>query len=280
MTDNHHPGADERLRRARPSKSSALQPKTAPRLGAMTSPQFADRVLGDGVGQDGDNDAIDSADELEMIRVAIIEDDPATIDLLRSAIEPAENIEIAAVARNVMTGVKLIAAGGYDVLLCDLGLPDGSGIALIRESATRYPAADVIVITIFADQAKVLDSIKAGARGYLLKDEQFADCVEGIREIRRGGSPISPIIARQLLLQIHPATRATIAPLKEGLSPRELEILNLLARGFSNIEIGELISISKLTVGTHVKNIYRKLEVNSRSEAVFEASSRGIMNAH
>jgi len=215
-----------------------------------------------------------------MIRVAIIEDDPATIDLLRSAIEPAENIEIAAVARNVMTGVKLIAAGGYDVLLCDLGLPDGSGIALIRESATRYPAADVIVITIFADQAKVLDSIKAGARGYLLKDEQFADCVEGIREIRRGGSPISPIIARQLLLQIHPATRATIAPLKEGLSPRELEILNLLARGFSNIEIGELISISKLTVGTHVKNIYRKLEVNSRSEAVFEASSRGIMNAH
>jgi len=246
----------------------------------MTSPQFADRVLGDGVGQDGDNDAIDSADELEMIRVAIIEDDPATIDLLRSAIEPAENIEIAAVARNFMTGVKLIAAGGYDVLLCDLGLPDGSGIALIRESATRYPAADVIVITIFADQAKVLDSIKAGARGYLLKDEQFADCVEGIREIRRGGSPISPIIARQLLLQIHPASRAASMPLKEGLSPRELEILNLLARGFSNVEIGELISISKLTVGTHVKNIYRKLEVNSRSEAVFEASSRGIMNAH
>ncbi|WP_296613005.1 response regulator transcription factor [Sphingomonas sp.] len=244
------------------------------------SPDRAGRVPDEPAKEDQSRGTVDSTDELEMIRVAIIEDDPATIDLLRSAIEPAENIEIAAVARNVMTGVKLIAAGGYDVLLCDLGLPDGSGIALIRESAIRYPAADVIVITIFADQAKVLDSIKAGARGYLLKDEQFADCVEGIREIRRGGSPISPIIARQLLLQIHPASRAIIAPLKEGLSPRELEILNLLARGFSNIEIGELISISKLTVGTHVKNIYRKLEVNSRSEAVFEASSRGIMNAH
>jgi DNA-binding NarL/FixJ family response regulator len=215
-----------------------------------------------------------------IIRTAIIEDDPTIIDQIRSAIDPAENIEIVAVARNVATGMRLIEAGGYDVLLCDLGLPDGNGITLIRASAERFPAADVIVITIFADQARVLDSIKAGARGYLLKDERFADCVEGIRDIRKGGSPISPIIARQLLIQLRPADRTVSMPLREGLSPRELEILNLLARGFSNVEIGELISISRLTVGTHVKNIYRKLEVNSRSEAVFEASSRGIMNAH
>ena len=236
--------------------------------------------LGAGLGDAESRGAIHWTDDVDMIRAAIIDDDPATIDALRAAIEPADNIEIVAVARNVLAGMKLIEAGGYDVLLCDLGLPDGSGITLIRNSADRYPAADIIVITIFADQAKVLDSIKAGARGYLLKDEQFADCVEGIREIRRGGSPISPIIARQLLIQIQPASKAATMPLKEGLSPRELEILNLLARGFSNVEIGELISISKLTVGTHVKNIYRKLEVNSRSEAVFEASSRGIMNAH
>jgi DNA-binding NarL/FixJ family response regulator len=215
-----------------------------------------------------------------MIRVAIVEDDPTTVDLIRSAIDPAEEIEIVAVACNVVTGMRLIEAGGYDVLLCDLGLPDGSGIALIRASSDRHPAADIIVITIFADQAKVLDSIRAGARGYLLKDEQFADCVEDIRDIRKGGSPISPIIARQLLIRLRPAEKTVSAPLQEGLSPREHEILNLLARGFSNPEIGELLSISKMTVGTHVKNIYRKLEVNSRSEAVFEASSRGIMNAH
>ncbi|MEO9130609.1 MAG: response regulator transcription factor [Sphingomonas sp.] len=215
-----------------------------------------------------------------MIRAAIIEDDPTTIDLIRSAIDPTEDIEVVAVARNVATGMRLIEAGGYDVLLCDLGLPDGSGITLIRASSDRHPAADIIVITIFADQAKVLDSIKAGARGYLLKDEQFADCIDDIRNIRKGGSPISPIIARQLLIQLQPAKRTVSVPLKEGLSPREDEILNLLARGFSNPEIAELLSISKMTVGTHVKNIYRKLEVNSRSEAVFEASSRGIMNAH
>ena len=214
-----------------------------------------------------------------MIRTAIIEDDPTTIDLLRSAIDPADDIEIVAVARNVGGGLSLIEAGGYDVLLCDLGLPDGSGITLIRASALRHPAADIMVITIFADQANVLASVKAGARGYLLKDEQFADCVEDIRNIRRGGSPISPIIARQLLAQLQPGN-ADAMPQWEGLSPREHEVLNLLARGFSNPEIAELLAISKLTVGTHVKNIYRKLEVNSRSEAVFEASSRGIMNAH
>lgn len=214
-----------------------------------------------------------------MIRTAIIEDDPTTIDLLRSAIDPADDIEIVAVARNVGGGLGLVEAGGYDVLLCDLGLPDGSGITLIRASALRHPAADIMVITIFADQANVLASVKAGARGYLLKDEQFADCVEDIRNIRRGGSPISPIIARQLLAQLQPGNAGAV-PQWEGLSPREHEVLNLLARGFSNPEIAELLAISKLTVGTHVKNIYRKLEVNSRSEAVFEASSRGIMNAH
>lgn len=215
-----------------------------------------------------------------MIRTAIIEDDPTTIDLLRSAIDPAADIEIVAVARNVGGGLKLIDAGGYDVLLCDLGLPDGSGITLIRASAERHPAADIMVVTIFADQAKVIESVKAGARGYLLKDEQFADCIDDIRDIRRGGSPISPIIARQLLTQLQPASKPQAVPQWEGLSPREHEILNLLARGFSNPEIADLLAISKLTVGTHVKNIYRKLEVNSRSEAVFEASSRGIMNAH
>ena len=217
-----------------------------------------------------------------MIRVAIVEDDPATVDRLFLAIRPAEDIEIVAVARNAKAGLQLVEAGEFEVLLCDLALPDGSGITLIREMSRRHPDSDTIVITIFADQAKVLDSIKAGARGYLLKDERLEDCVDGIREIRRGGSPISPIIARQLLLQLQPADKAAASarPLEEGLSPREAEVLNLLARGFSYFEIAGLMTLSQQTVGTYVKRIYRKLEVNSRSEAVFEASSRGIMDVH
>ena len=215
-----------------------------------------------------------------VIRTAIVEDDPAAADRLRAAIEPSGDIEVIAVARNLQSGMLLVAAGGFDVLLCDLGLPDGSGIELIRECARRHPETDIIVITVFADQAKVIESIKAGARGYLLKDERLESCVEGIRDIRRGGSPISPIIARQLLQQLQPAHTLAAGPLLEPLSPREAEVLNLLARGFSYSEIAGLLTLSAQTVGTYVKRIYRKLEVNSRSEAVFEASSRGIMDVH
>lgn len=211
----------------------------------------------------------------ETIRVAVIEDDVGALERISSALEKHNWIEITGIARNVADGLKLIDAGGFDVMLCDLGLPDGSGITLIRHAAQKNRSTDIIVITIFAEQSKVLDSIKAGARGYLLKDDQFDQCAEGIREIRRGGSPISPIIARQLLKEFQP--RETSKELVQLLSKREAEVLNLLARGFSFVEIGDLLKISRSTVATYVKNIYQKLEVNSRSEAVFEASSLGII---
>lgn len=215
-----------------------------------------------------------------MIRVAIVEDDPAAVDRLLGVINTAADVTTIAIARNMKAGLELVAAGGFDVLLCDLGLPDGSGVAVIKASAAAWPEADIIVITVFADQVKVLESIKAGARGYLLKDERIEDCVNAIREIRRGGSPISPIIARQLLQQLQPAASPVVVAGEETLSPREAEVLNLLARGFSYAEIAALLNLSPQTIGTYVKRIYRKLEVNSRSEAVFEASNRGIMDVH
>jgi len=211
-----------------------------------------------------------------IIRIAVVEDDQAALDRVNAALAVDPGLVVTSVARNVADGRRLVEAGGYDVLLCDLGLPDGSGISLIRLSAQMHPKSDVIVITIFAEQEKVLESIKAGARGFLLKDDRFEQCAEGIREIRRGGSPISPSIARQLLKEFQP--QAAGNELAELLSKREAEVLNLLARGFSFVEIGDLLKISRSTVATHVKNIYQKLEVNSRSEAVFEASSLGIID--
>jgi DNA-binding NarL/FixJ family response regulator len=202
-----------------------------------------------------------------MIKVAIIEDDPAMRDLLNTSVEACEDMIVTGTAQNVAEAAGMIEAGGYDVLLCDLGLPDGNGAALIRQEALTGRDTDILVITIFANQNKVLDAIRAGARGYLLKDERIEDCIEAIRNIRRGGSPISPIIARQLLGQIAP----------EPLSEREFEVLNLLSRGFSNAECAEILTVSANTIGTHVKNIYRKLEVNSRAEALFEASSQGLL---
>jgi len=103
-----------------------------------------------------------------MIRVAVVEDDPATVEMVSNAIRATDDITIVWVARSVRSGMALVVAGGFDVLLCDLGLPDGSGTTLIAETSRRFPNVDIIVITIFADQAKVIASIKAGARGYLL----------------------------------------------------------------------------------------------------------------
>lgn len=215
--------------------------------------------------------------DLARIRVAVIEDDPTSLERITTALSQSADISIIGIARNVANGKVLVEAGGFDVLLCDLGLPDGSGITLIRQAAQKDASTDIIVITIFAEQNKVLESIKAGARGYLLKDERFDQCAESIREIHRGGSPISPAIARQLLKEFQPRELSQKNESHQALSKRELEVLNLLARGFSFIEIGDILKITRSTVATYVKNIYQKLEVNSRSEAVFEASSLGII---
>jgi DNA-binding NarL/FixJ family response regulator len=208
------------------------------------------------------------------ISVAIVEDDPAMMAWLSALIGSTTDLRLAKSAATFREGQALIAAGGYHVLLCDLGLPDGDGIDLIRKSAAAHPQADIMVITLFAEQRKVVDCIRAGARGYLLKGMEPEDCIAAIREIRRGGSPISPVIARLLLLHIRPE----VAKFDVQLSERERDILNMMARGFSKGECGNLLGLSINTVSTHVKNIYRKLEVNSSAEAVFEANSQGILD--
>jgi DNA-binding NarL/FixJ family response regulator len=213
-----------------------------------------------------------------MIRVAIIEDDPVMRNRLANLVEAEPDMTLIATADHFAHGAALIDAGGYDVLLCDLGLPDGNGEDLVRREAATGRDTDIMVITVFAEQKKVLSVVKAGARGYVLKDFTDSACVAAIRDIRAGGSPISPIIARQLLGQVK-----AFSPSEPGgdvaLSDREIEVLNLLKRGFSYVESGDILGVTGNTIGAHVRNIYRKLQVNSRSEAVFEAVQQGIIQA-
>ena len=168
-----------------------------------------------------------------------------------------------------------------DVLLTDLSLPDGHGLTLIRDVARRQPACEILVVSVFGDEDSVLACVAAGAVGYIHKDSRPADVAQVIIDVKHGASPISPMIARKLLERLR---RASIAPapavvqgLDVTLTPRESEVLDLVARGYAYAEIARLKGVSMHTVQTHIKNLYTKLAVHSRSEAVFEASRMGLL---
>ncbi len=213
-----------------------------------------------------------------MINIAIVEDDPAAVQRFTELIDLERDLRLVATASNLADARVMCATGGFDVLLCDLGLPDGDGVKLISEISRSAPEVDVLVVTVFANQGKILDCIRAGARGYILKDGRMEHFLENIRTLKSGGSPISPIIARQILKHLAPSALDADGSETVALSERESEVLNLLARGFSYEEIAGILGLSAQTISTYIKRLYRKLGVHSRSEAVFEGTSRGMID--
>jgi len=213
-------------------------------------------------------------------RILVVDDDDAFRETVCAAIERDDALVLADQVSNVESARGAIANGQFDVALIDLGLPDGNGIDLIREIANTRPEADVMVVTVFGDEAHVLASIEAGATGYLLKRSLNDTLGATVRELRAGGSPISPVIARQLLHRFKSDSPAPSQPAvvdDGGLSEREREVLLFIAKGFTVGEIANMLHLSAHTVATHVKHIYRKLAVHSRTEAVFEARKLGLM---
>jgi DNA-binding NarL/FixJ family response regulator len=214
-----------------------------------------------------------------MTTVMVVEDDPAFLTRFCGIVTCGPEFDLFAAVADLASARQAMSKGAPDVLLTDLGLPDGSGIELIRETARRYPATDIMVITVFNDENHVLESIEAGATGYILKDSMPEEFVGLITQLRAGGSPISPVIARQLLKRFKPAAAVPEAKHTEeaGLSARESEVLSLIAKGFNFCEIARLLEISPHTVTAHVKKIYQKLAVHSRGEAVYEAGKMGLL---
>ncbi|SOY68659.1 response regulator transcription factor [Cupriavidus taiwanensis] len=224
-------------------------------------------------------------------RVLIVEDDPLALRRLVQAVDlHAADAVVQGCAATVAEALAWLAQHQPDVLLCDLGLPDGSGIDVIRNARLRYPGCDCMVVTVFGDDQHVLASIEAGAIGYLLKDETTDRIAASIGELRAGGSPMSPLIARQVVNRLRggppeaardAATGAATA-VGEGavvLSVRENEILDLISRGYTYAETARYLGLSVHTVQSHIKNIYGKLAVRSRGEAVFEAAKLGLLKS-
>ncbi|HEX4858023.1 MAG TPA: response regulator transcription factor [Usitatibacteraceae bacterium] len=217
-----------------------------------------------------------------MTRVLIVEDDAAFRKRYAQMLATDPAFEVVASVGTATEGVAMLDGKKPDVLLVDLGLPDYSGIEVIRHASQTLPKCESMVVTVFGDEEHVLASIEAGAAGYLLKDASQENFLDGIRELIAGGSPISPIIARRLLKRFQPENPGggAAAPAESSgvsLSEREKEILLLASKGFNYPEMGKLMGISPHTVTSHVKKIYRKLAVHSRGEAVFEANRMGLI---
>jgi DNA-binding NarL/FixJ family response regulator len=214
--------------------------------------------------------------------VMVVEDEPEFLHRFSHAVTMDGGLRLMAAVATGAAAKALLDTQCPDVLLIDLGLPDMSGVEVIRHAAQRCPQCDVLVVTMFADDAHVLASIEAGATGYLLKDAGAEGIATGIHEVRAGGSPISPSIARRVLSRLRIApTDSSPAPLAGAenhvLSDRETEILRLVAKGLSFETVSDVLRISPHTVVTHVKKIYRKLAVHSRGEAVYEANQLGLL---
>lgn len=218
---------------------------------------------------------------MKTYAIGIIEDHLETRDRLKRMINQHDQLNVSAEAGNMVEGHKMLRDEKLDVLLVDLGLPDGSGIDLIAEAAEKSPNTDIMVVTVFGDERNVIRAIEAGASGYLLKDGTNEYISDAILQLIDGGSPISPNIARHILARFKaPAAIDPEPELEEdkpSLTPRELDVLKLIAKGFRYEEIGDILDISYHTVTSHIKQIYRKLSVHSRGEAVFEATRLGIV---
>jgi DNA-binding NarL/FixJ family response regulator len=211
--------------------------------------------------------------------VVIVEDDARTRALLAAAIGAAAGYALAGAFATCAEALAWLDGGQRpDVLLTDLGLPDGSGIDVIRACAARWPGCSILVISMFGDDRNVLAAIEAGAGGYILKDSAEFDVARALGDLRNGGAPMSPLIARKVLDRA--AGRHAPAPAAEpavALTRREADTLDLIARGYTYEETAHLLAVSLSTVQTHIRAIYRKLCVNSRSEAVFEANKLGLL---
>lgn len=211
------------------------------------------------------------------ITILLVEDDAPTCWRLQDALMQA-GYEVRACG-TLAEARAALTEGAPRVLLTDLQLPDGHGVELIRETRRRFPDTEIMVISALGDEESVISAITVGATGYLLKDAFPTDIASTVRDLVAGYSPISASIARFIVRRTQVSAEPPAGPALNTakLTPREIDILWGIAKGFTYAEIATHLGLSRQTVPGHIKNIYRKLEVHTRGEAVFEAVQQGLI---
>lgn len=224
------------------------------------------------------------------VRVLLVDDDPHMRRVISQELMADQRTLLVAQATSVREGRKAIKQHEFDVMLVDLNLGDGEGFELIEYLKTHRPGAEAIIISIMENDDQVLHAFELGATGYLVKNSWFGNYPQAVLQVVNGGASITPNLARRLLQRFDhshgaaaPAATEAKAPADaaaehepERLSQREKEVLRMVASGYTSVEIGNQLQISALTVNTHIKNIYRKLQVRTRAQAVRFASLRGL----
>lgn len=200
------------------------------------------------------------------INVSIVEDDPSIRQILTEWINRAEGFRCHSVHDSAESAIARLLEEKPRLVLVDINLPGQSGIECVRRLKPTMSDTQFVMLTVYEDTAHIFDALKAGASGYLLKRTPREELIASLKQVEAGGSPMTSFIARKVVQSFYqsPAERLET----EGLSPREREVLELLARGYFYKEITEALGISMSTVNTHVRRIYEKLHVHSRAQAV------------
>jgi NarL family two-component system response regulator LiaR len=210
----------------------------------------------------------------EEIRILIADDHAVVREGLRALIEAEQGMTLVGEAADGVEAVRESRALQPDVILLDLVMPRKGGIEAIREIKEQESRARILVITSFAEDEKVFPAIRAGAQGYLLKDSSPRELLTAIRDIHQGQPSMHPTIARKLMREIQRPSELPLAD--EPLTEREVEVLSLVARGFTNQEIADRLFVSERTVRTHVSHILSKLHLANRTQATLYALRTGF----
>ncbi len=213
---------------------------------------------------------------MQTYTLILVEDDADVRERLAQLIVQHDSFDLLAAAGDVAEGLAALAKHRPDILLTDLGLPDGSGIEIIKAIDEQHLDCEAMVISGFQDEHRVFSALEAGAKAYILKHDKSQKITDAIINMMNGGAPISPVIARLMLRKFQVPAQSERG-LPEALTRRQIDILKLVSQGFSSQEIAEKLGIRYYTVTTHIKNIYNKLQVNSRTEALYEAGRLGLL---
>lgn len=210
-----------------------------------------------------------------MIRILVVDDHPVVREGLVAIIEAQDDMTVVGEAGDGAQAIAIYKAAKPDVVLMDLAMPGTDGVQAIEGMRAFDPDARVVVLTAYDTDERILRAVEAGARGYLLKGAPRDDIFRAVRVVNLGGSLLEPAVAGKLLNRVGDILRGG-AP-EEELTPREQDVLNLMARGFRNKEIAFDLHITERTVKFHANAIYRKLDVGGRTEAVSKALQKGMV---